>query len=256
MPARGSAASDGSRNSSALTRVPLWIARARMHHQPGRLVDARTRPRPRTGSSSGMSSGSASVWVSSITARRHRSRRRAPASRGRTMFAVEQGVAGLDPFGQAGAREFGEQLGQHRVETAAGGGVGHGGAALFGLGGRAGSHADGFGSGADRGGRSCGLLLSALRASCAQSDPHDPTPARPAPRLPDPCCCWRCFAATGCARMKGMFKDKDALEGQPVEQIYAKGQKLDARRQLGRRQPTPTSAWSRNIPTARTPSRR
>ena len=34
------------------------------------------------------------------------------------------------------------------------------------------------------------------------------------------------FTASGCARIKGMFKDKDALEGQPVEEIYAKGQKL------------------------------
>jgi len=34
------------------------------------------------------------------------------------------------------------------------------------------------------------------------------------------------FVTTGCSRLKGMFKDKDALEGQPVEQIYAKGQKL------------------------------
>ena len=32
------------------------------------------------------------------------------------------------------------------------------------------------------------------------------------------------FTASGCARLKGMFKDKDALEGQPVEEIYAKGQ--------------------------------
>ena len=34
------------------------------------------------------------------------------------------------------------------------------------------------------------------------------------------------FVTSGCSRIKGMFKDKDALEGQPVEQIYAKGQKL------------------------------
>jgi outer membrane protein assembly factor BamD len=33
------------------------------------------------------------------------------------------------------------------------------------------------------------------------------------------------FSMSGCARMKGMFKDKDALEGQPVEEIYAKGQR-------------------------------
>ena len=33
------------------------------------------------------------------------------------------------------------------------------------------------------------------------------------------------FTASGCARLKGMFKDKEALEGQPVEEIYAKGQK-------------------------------
>lgn len=34
------------------------------------------------------------------------------------------------------------------------------------------------------------------------------------------------FATSGCSRIKGMFKDKDSVEGQPVEQIYAKGQKL------------------------------
>ena len=33
------------------------------------------------------------------------------------------------------------------------------------------------------------------------------------------------IAVSGCSRMKGMFKDKDALEGQPVEEIYAKGQR-------------------------------
>lgn len=31
------------------------------------------------------------------------------------------------------------------------------------------------------------------------------------------------LATSGCARFKGVFKDKDALEGQPVEEIYAKG---------------------------------
>lgn len=34
------------------------------------------------------------------------------------------------------------------------------------------------------------------------------------------------FTASGCARLKGMFKDKDSVEGQPVEEIYAKGQKM------------------------------
>ena len=34
------------------------------------------------------------------------------------------------------------------------------------------------------------------------------------------------LAGTGCSRMKGMFKDKDANEGVPVEQLYAKGHKL------------------------------
>ena len=31
------------------------------------------------------------------------------------------------------------------------------------------------------------------------------------------------LAGTGCAKMKGMFKDKDAEEGVPVEQLYDKG---------------------------------
>ena len=34
------------------------------------------------------------------------------------------------------------------------------------------------------------------------------------------------FTASGCARLKGMFKDKDGVEGQPVEEIYAKGQDM------------------------------
>jgi outer membrane protein assembly factor BamD len=33
------------------------------------------------------------------------------------------------------------------------------------------------------------------------------------------------LAGTGCSRMKGMFKDKDANEGVPVEQLYDKGHK-------------------------------
>ena len=33
------------------------------------------------------------------------------------------------------------------------------------------------------------------------------------------------LAGTGCSRIKGMFKDKDANEGVPVEQLYAKGHK-------------------------------
>ena len=34
------------------------------------------------------------------------------------------------------------------------------------------------------------------------------------------------LATSGCARMKGMFKDKDANEGVPVEQLYDKGHDL------------------------------
>jgi outer membrane protein assembly factor BamD len=34
------------------------------------------------------------------------------------------------------------------------------------------------------------------------------------------------LAGSGCARVKGMFKDKDANEGQPVEQLYDKAHKL------------------------------
>ena len=33
------------------------------------------------------------------------------------------------------------------------------------------------------------------------------------------------LAGTGCSRIKGMFKDKDANEGVPVEQLYTKGHK-------------------------------
>jgi len=34
------------------------------------------------------------------------------------------------------------------------------------------------------------------------------------------------LAGSGCARMKGVFKDKNANEGQPVEQLYAKAHRL------------------------------
>jgi outer membrane protein assembly factor BamD len=34
------------------------------------------------------------------------------------------------------------------------------------------------------------------------------------------------LAGSGCARVKGMFKDEDANEGQPVEQLYDKAHKL------------------------------
>ncbi|GAB3098042.1 outer membrane protein assembly factor BamD [Lysobacter terrae] len=34
------------------------------------------------------------------------------------------------------------------------------------------------------------------------------------------------LAGSGCARVKGMFKDEDANEGQPVEQLYQKGHKF------------------------------
>jgi len=37
------------------------------------------------------------------------------------------------------------------------------------------------------------------------------------------------LAGSGCARMKGMFKDKNANEGQPVEELYAKAHKLMTR---------------------------
>jgi outer membrane protein assembly factor BamD len=34
------------------------------------------------------------------------------------------------------------------------------------------------------------------------------------------------LAGSGCARMKGVFKDKNANEGQPVEQLYAKAHRM------------------------------
>lgn len=51
------------------------------------------------------------------------------------------------------------------------------------------------------------------------------TPRRPALRLATLLLLLAVFAMSGCARMKGMFKDKDALEGQPVEELYAKAEK-------------------------------
>ena len=60
-----------------------------------------------------------------------------------------------------------------------------------------------------------------------------PTPNRPSmtPRLPSLrhvllLLLLVLFTASGCARLKGAFKDKDALEGQPVEELYARGEKM------------------------------
>lgn len=70
-------------------------------------------------------------------------------------------------------------------------------------------------------GRGRGLVLSAVRAANAQNTPMTPRPSvlRPALLL----LMLVVLATSGCARLKGVFKDKDALEGQPVEEIYAKG---------------------------------
>lgn len=52
------------------------------------------------------------------------------------------------------------------------------------------------------------------------------TPRLPAPRHALLLLLLAALATPGCARMKGLFKgDKDALEGQPVEEIYAKAEK-------------------------------
>src|SRR3546814_10317727 len=85
-------------------------------------------------------------------------------------------------------------------------------------------HVDGVGSVANRDGDH-GLLLSALRAFRDQSAPHDPTPVLPHHvRNVLLLLLLVLFTASGCARLKGMFKDQDSLEGQPVAEIYARGQ--------------------------------
>src|SRR5690606_34382125 len=67
-----------------------------------------------------------------------------------------------------------------------------------------------------------GLLLSPLRASDAPLPPMTPriTAFR---RLALLVLVVAITATTGCARMKGMFKDKDEHEGVPVAELYDKG---------------------------------
>ncbi len=99
------------------------VAGARVDHQPGRLVDHEdvlvlVQHRQRDVLRLGVGLGLQRRIQGGQLAAAHRV---AAAHRG----AVEQDRPGLDPFAQAGTGELGEQLGQHGVETAAGGGIGH-----------------------------------------------------------------------------------------------------------------------------------
>ncbi|MCW0424878.1 hypothetical protein NB713_002821 [Xanthomonas sacchari] len=98
------------------------IAGARVHHQPGRLVQhddlvvlVQHLQRDVLGQGVGLGVQHR-VQAGDLAAAQRIARPR----RG----AVEQGVAGFDPFGQARTRVFGEQFGQHRVEAATGGVIG------------------------------------------------------------------------------------------------------------------------------------
>jgi outer membrane protein assembly factor BamD len=66
-----------------------------------------------------------------------------------------------------------------------------------------------------------GLLLSALRAFDAHRLPM--TPRLPTLRLAILLLLVAVMTTSGCARLKGIFKDEDANEGVPVEALYDKG---------------------------------
>jgi outer membrane protein assembly factor BamD len=66
-----------------------------------------------------------------------------------------------------------------------------------------------------------GLLLSALRAFDAQLPPM--TPRIPTFRLAVLLVLVAVMTASGCARVKGFFKDQDANEGVPAETLYERG---------------------------------
>src|SRR5690606_2788883 len=137
-------------------------------------------------------------------------------------LAVQQGVAGLDPGGQAGTGIFGEQLGQYGIETAAGGLVGDGGLAggVWGLG-----HRGAFGMGSGQAKSVAGQatrLSSALPISAGMPSPMALSPRSSFPsalRLVALLVLVALFA-TGCGRDK---KKKDADEGRPVAELYEKG---------------------------------
>ena len=80
----------------------------------------------------------------------------------------------------------------------------------------------------------------------------------PAPPPRCSCCCGpgarRC---SGCAPIEqACSRTRTPTRALPVEQLYDKAPRADARTATGPARPRPTSAWSRSTRTARTPSRR
>ena len=107
------------------------ISGTRMHHQPGRLVDhqhigigVKHLERNVLGNSIGFDLLAGSQRDGFAAVDRHFRL---------DHFAIEQGIAGLDPFGQARARELGEHFRQSLVETFARHLLRHGGFNAFGF---------------------------------------------------------------------------------------------------------------------------
>ena len=180
MPARGSVASDGSRCSRALTRVPVGLPAPGCTTSPAGLSMTMTSlvlvqdvERDVLGQRFGL--GIEHHVERDLLAATHRIARP-------DRLAVEQGIAGLDPFGQPRARELREQFGQDRVETAAGGRIRDDGSAGFGAFGAGCGHVSG--SAVVRGLlREAGRGSAALLLSCA-SCPRRPKSADFMPMTP------------------------------------------------------------------------
>ena len=140
MPARGSADQRRIAMQQRVDQRARRIAGARMHHQARRACRSRSPARPRTARRAAMSSGAASVCVSSTTSSDTVSPPRT-GSRPRTLRPSSRASPDLIQAAQARAGELREQLGDHRVEAATGGRLGHArGQGLGGAGGR-GRHA-------------------------------------------------------------------------------------------------------------------
>src|SRR5690606_24058923 len=229
MPARGTAASAGSRNSRALTRVPLWLPAPGCTTRPAGLSMTRTSASS-CSTVSGMSSGSARTWVSRVAVSRISWPPRTD-SRGRT---VAPSSRTSPDFTQAASRER-EYSGNSSASTASKRRPAMASGTCAPLGApRAASPASWASSCWSVRGVGSDSVVAAGWAGLAAIIPasRPPRPGRPMTRRAT---LFRSalllvflamFAASGCARMKNMLKDDDVDEGVAVEALYDKGHAL------------------------------